>query len=291
MTDIRKLAFVGLASLGLFTIGSVGCSSSSGTGTGGTSGTGTGGNSSTGTGGSSHTGGATGNGGSSSTGTGGAAGGAATVGCPASDAPASADIATFSAPDAGLTIMGGYYTYGSTPAPTYTPGTGSINVTDVVQVGAANNYQGFGIFFNGNSAGTDCIDAHTYTGVQFDLSGSLMGAGCTIQFSITDSAHSDSTVLKMGSTAPNDPKASGPKGSYSPQLAIPATDFTSTPMTIKVPFTEPTGGSPAITTTPLDPTKIEGVQWQMTTPIAADGSATECNLNMTLANIKFYSGN
>ena len=281
MTDIRKLAFVGLASLGLFTIGSVGCSSSGGTGTGGSGGT------SSGTGGtSSHTGGATGSGGTS-TGTGGSGGAAATVGCQMSDAPTSADIATFASADAGLTIMGGYYVYGSaTPNPTYTPGTGSISVTDVVQVAAANNYQGFGIFFNGNSAGTDCIDAHTYTGVQFDISGSLMGANCTIQFSITDSAHSDSTVLKADGTV-NDPKASGPKGSYSPQLDVPATDFTSTPMTIKVPFTGPTGGSPAITTTPLDPTKIEGVQWQMTTPIAADGGATECNLSMTLANVKF----
>jgi hypothetical protein len=285
MTDIKKLAFVGLASLGLITFGSVGCSSSSNSGTGGSGGT------SSGTGGtSSHTGGATGSGGTSA-GTGGSGGAAVTVGCQMSDAPASADIATFAAPDAGLTIMGGYYTYGSTPAPQYTPGTGSITVTDVVQVAATNNYQGFGIFFNGNSGGTDCIDAHTYTGVQFDISGSLMGTGCTIQFSITDSAHSDSTVLKADGT-PNDPKAAGPKGSYSPQLNVPATDFTSTPMTIKVPFTgtgAPTGGSPAITTTPLDPTKIEGVQWQLTTPVAADGGATECNLSMTLANIKFYN--
>ena len=41
MTDFRKLAFVGLMSLGLATVGSAGCSSSNGSpGTGGSTGTG-----------------------------------------------------------------------------------------------------------------------------------------------------------------------------------------------------------------------------------------------------------
>ena len=279
MTDIRKLAFVGLASLGLFTIGSVGCSSSGGTGTGGTSGTGTGG-----TGGSSHTGGTTGTGGSS-TGTGGAGGGAATVGCQASDAPASADIATFATADGGVASMAGTFVYGDTPTPTFTVANGAM-VMDTVQLSAKNHYQGFGVYLNGNAAGTDCTDASAYTGIQFDLSGSLTGTGCTMQFSINDSEHQDST------TAGTDKKPSGPAGSYAPQLQIGAM-LSSTVTTVKVPFTgtgAPTAGA-AVDPVAIDPTKITGVQWQMSTPVAADGGPTECVWNFTVANVKFYSGN
>jgi hypothetical protein len=134
---------------------------------------------------------------------------------------------------------------------------------------------------NGNAAGTDCTDAHTYTGVQFDLSGSLTGTGCTMQFSINDSEHQDMT------TAGTDVKPSGPAGSYAPQLQI-AGMLSSTVTTVKVPFTgtgAPTGGSPAA---PIDPTKITGVQWQLSTPLAADGGPTECVWTFTVANVKFY---
>jgi hypothetical protein len=276
MTDFKKLAFVGVVSLGLATVGSVGCSSSNNT-------TGTGG--STGMGGtSSHTGGSTGTGGSAS-GTGGAAG--ATLGCAASDAPPSAEIADFSGGDASIQIIHGDndpFTYGDTPAPTFSITGGMLTVMDTVQIDAKNHYQGVGIYFNGNAAGTDCLDGHAYTGVQFDISGSLMGANCTMQFSINDSEHGDSSVLKADGT-PNDPKAAGPKGSYSPQLAITSAQLTTASQTIKVPFTGTSGGSPSA---PVDPTKLTGVQWQMTVPLAADGGATECVWNINLANVKFY---
>jgi hypothetical protein len=282
MTDIRKLAFVGLMSLGLATVGSAGCSSSSGTtGTGGSTGTGGAG---TGTGGS-HTGGSTGSGGAG-TGTGGAAG--ATLGCATSDVPASADIASFAAGDGGISSMAGVFTYGNgTPKPTYTVAGGVVNVMDMVQVAGGQYYQGFGLFLNGNSAGTDCVNASTYTGVQFDLSGSLTGTGCAMVFSINDSEHAD-----PASSTPPDPKAGGPAGSYAPQLAITASQITSAATTIKVPFTGT--GSPAFAggaaspATAVDPTKITGVQWQLATPKPADGGATECDWNINLANVKFY---
>jgi len=276
MTDFRKLAFVGLLSLGLATVGSVGCSSSNNT-------TGTGG--STGTGGtSSHTGGSTGTGGSGS-GTGGAAG--ATLGCAMSDVPASAEIASFTAADAGTAAMYGTFTYGSTPKPTYTISGGMVNVMNTVQIDASNHYQGFGIYMNGNATGTDCVNASAFTGVQFDLSGSLTGTGCAMVFSINDSEHADPAA-----STPADPKAGGPAGSYAPQLAIMASQITSTAMTIKVPFTG--AGSPAFAggaaspATAVDPMKLTGVQWQMATPKAADGGSTECVWNINLANVKFY---
>jgi hypothetical protein len=113
-----------------------------------------------------------------------------------------------------------------------------------------------------------------------------------MQFSINDSEHADSTTLKVKddpTMGQNDPKASGPKGAYAPQLQVMMSQITSGGMTIKVPFTgtgAPTGGSPADTA--LDVKKIEGVQWQMTTPLLGDGSATECNWDITLSNVKFY---
>jgi hypothetical protein len=68
-------------------------------------------------------------------------------------------LIAYSAADAGVQILGGLFTYGDPPVPGYLEANGSVNVTDTVQVGASNHYQGFGIFFNGDSMGHDCIDA------------------------------------------------------------------------------------------------------------------------------------
>jgi hypothetical protein len=289
MTDIRKFAWLGILVLPGLGLASIGCGSKSG-------GTGTGG--SNGSGGS----GQGGSGGSSATG--GSAGAVApTTGCLASDPPPSADIANFAsgALDGGLQVMGGVFNYGDTPAPSYSLMPGSIEITDGVVVSAKNHYQGFGFYFNGNMEGTDCIDASSYTGIQFDISGSLVGDLCTVQFSINDSEHADMTVPKSGTTAsfdagtdggfvPNDPKASGPMGAYAPQLQI-GSMIMSTKTTIQVPFSGtganvPVGGLPPDTA--IDTHRIEGVQWQMTSPLMGDGAATECDLDITISNLKFY---
>ncbi len=291
MTDLRKFAWVGLLGLGL---ASIGCGSkTSTTGTGGSNGSG--GSSATGgKGGSSSTGGSNGSGGSSA---GGAGGAGPTSGCLASDLPTGPEIADFSGADGGIgiEIMHGDndpFTYGDIPPPSYTPLPGSVEVTDNVGISPTkNHYQGFGIYFNGNSDGTDCINASSYTGVQFDISGTLVGDNCTMQFSINDSEHADSTVLKTkgdDASGPNDPKASGPMGAYAPQLQIGPMIMAGT-TTIKVPFMgtgAPVGGLPADTA--IDTMRIEGVQWQLTTPLMADGGATECDLDVKISNVKFY---
>ena len=129
--------------------------------------------------------------------------------------PTSPEIANFSGADASLQIMGGTFVYGSTPTPTFTVGSGSVTVMNTVQVAGGPHYQGFGIFFNGDTAGTECIDAtmlHRHPVLL--LSGSLTGTGCSMVFSINDSEHADSTVLKVAgdpTMGPNDPKAAGPK--------------------------------------------------------------------------------
>jgi hypothetical protein len=290
MMDVRKFALVGLLGLG---VASIGCGSkSSSTGTGG----------SNGSGGSGKGGGSASGGSSGSNGSGGSA--APTTGCLASDPPMSATIADFAsgALDGGIETMGGIFTYGDIPPPGYTPMVGSIEITDNVLISPTkNHYQGFGIFFNGNTDGTDCIDASQYTGIQFDISGSLVGTGCTVQFSINDSEHADMTTPKSGTTVsfdagvdggfmPQDPKASGPKGAYAPQLQIGPMIMSGT-TTIKVPFSGtdpnvPTGGLPADTA--IDTKRIEGVQWQLTTPLMADGGAEECDLDIKISNVKFY---
>jgi hypothetical protein len=283
MTDFRKLAFVSLVGLGA---ASLACSSNSGTsGTGGSPGTGTGGSHTGGTSGTGTGGTGTGTGGTG-TGTGGisgAAGAGASNGCTVSDPPGGPVIATFASADGGTASLFGTFTYGDNPPPAITYGADMVNVTDTIQITAKNHYQGFGVFFNGNAAGTECLDAHTYTGIQFDLSGSLMGTGCTMQFSINDSEHADTTVT------PTDPKLAGPMGSYAPQVQI-TSELTSASTPIKVPFAAgatgaPLGGSPA---TAVDPTKLTGVQWQLSTPVAVDGGATECVWNFNVSNVTFY---
>jgi hypothetical protein len=282
MTEIRKRAFVGivgLVSAGLF---SVGCSSSaSTTGTGGTTGhAGTSG----GTAGTTGTGsaGTTGSGGGT-TGTGGSS---STVGCQTSTVPTGATIADFASADGGIELMGGLSNFGGAVSkPTFSIAGGTLSIMDNVVPAAAPQYVGVVLYLNGNAGGTECLDASSYTGIEFDISGSLTaGKACSIQYSTLDSEHSDSTQLNAAGTGPNDPKASGPAGSYSPQLAI---TVTSTPVTTKVPFGDASlaPGSPS---TAIDDTKITGVQWQLTVAGAADGGPSECDLALTIDNIKFY---
>jgi hypothetical protein len=203
------------------------------------------------------------------------------LGCQMSDPPATSEIAVFSG-GGGIAPSFGLFTYGTAPQPTYTISAGMVNVTDTIEIGPTSQYQGFGIYMNGNAAGTDCVDASSYTGVSFSLSGSLVGTGCAMQFSINDSEH-DQIIPGVV-----DPKAAGPAGSYAPQLSVTSAELASTAVTIKVPFAganAPTGGSPPI---PIDPFKLVGLLWQMTTPVASDGGAAECVWNINISNVAFY---
>ncbi len=203
------------------------------------------------------------------------------LGCQMSDPPATSEIAAFST-GAGIAPSFGLFAYGAPPQPTYTISAGMVNVMDTIEIGATGQYQGFGIYLNGNAAGTDCVDASRYTGVSFSLSGSLMGTGCAMQFAINDSEH-DQIIPGV-----IDPKAAGPAGSYPPQLSITSAELVSTAVTIEVPFAganAPTGGSPTI---PIDQFKLVGLLWQLSTPVASDGAAAECVWNINVSNVRFY---
>ncbi|HLK92107.1 MAG TPA: hypothetical protein VKZ18_19600 [Polyangia bacterium] len=201
------------------------------------------------------------------------------LGCRMSEPAATSEIATFTV-DGGIAPLFGLYSFGASPQPIYTVADSRVNITDTIQIGASSYYQGFGIYFDGEASGSDCLDASSYTGVSFSLSGSLTGAGCSMEFAILDSEHLQSMV---------DPRGAGPVGSYAPQLEIPSETLTATPVTIRVPFTgigAPAGGSPPI---PIDQHKLVGVQWWMSTPLVSDGEALECVWNINLSNVSFYN--
>jgi hypothetical protein len=277
MKDLRMRAFFGI--VGLATAGflltsvttTVGCGSDSKGGSTGSAG-------STGSGGTTGVGGTTGNAGTTGTGGGGGGGGAtAAMGCQASDvAPGDPLIADFSSTDGGAAVLaiGGTFVYPNPGGPMATVAAGALHVT-ATTVGATDpQYWGAGIYFNGNAAGTDCVDATAHTGIQFDISGTVTGTGCTVQYSTNDSIHS---VVSA-----SDPKAGGATGSYAPQkmITIPAT---STTMMMPFAGTEaPQGGSPG---TAVDKAKLTGVQWQFTT---AGGATNSCVVDITIDNVKFY---
>lgn len=269
MKKISSLAMGGLLSLGLLA-GACSSGGGSGTGSGGSTG-------SAGSGGSTGNAGSTGSAGSGgSTGTAGTGGTTTAAGCQVSDpAPTNGIIADFDV-DGGLGIMGGFSAYGGTavPAPTYSTTGGNLMITLNGTADTAAQYVGVVIYFNPDTAGTHCLDASAFTGVQFDLMGSV--TGCTVQYSTNDSAHTAMSV--------DDAKAGGPAGSYSPQATLTAAQITSTSMTIMMPFTgagAPSGGSPS--TVAFDPSKLEGVQWQFTVM-----PSMTCDASLTIDNVKFY---
>jgi hypothetical protein len=157
--------------------------------------------------------------------------------------------------------------------PTATVTNGALHVTATSTATGSDQYWGAGIYFNGNSAGTECVDATAHIGVQFDISGTVTGTGCSVQYSTNDSAHSNNA---------KDVKGAGDMNSYSPQkdITIPATVTT-----MKIPFTgtdAPSGGNPAVG---IEKSKLTGVQWQFKTGATTTAG---CMVDVTIDNVKFY---
>jgi hypothetical protein len=231
--------------------------------------------------GSFPTGFAGGRGPAGTTGAGGAAGGIGgrsgtppTLGCQISDLPPEGSlIADFTS---AAIAIGGTYTYAS-PSGLDGPGAtienGALHITAMTMGQADTQYWGVGIYFNGNPSGTDCIDATVFTGVRFDVSGTIAGTGCTAQYSTNDSAHTSNAV---------DLKGSGDSTSYAPQATL---MVSSTVTTVMFPFNgtgAPTGGSPPIA---VDKARLTGVQWQFTTPMGLENS---CVVDITIDNVRFF---
>jgi hypothetical protein len=205
--------------------------------------------------------------------TGSSSSGSTAAGCAKSDAPPGATI--LAAGDGGLSLIGGVTSYGGAAAPMpATTAAGALTVTESAAATTMAQYVGAVVYFSGNSMGTDCINASTYTGVQFMISGSI-SAACTLSFSINDSEHAAAMA--------SDPKAGGAAGSYPASVGVVPT---ATATQVKVPFTG-TGAPPLASGNPataIDPTKIEGIQWQFAIPV---GTAM-CTSSLTITNISFY---
>jgi hypothetical protein len=215
-------------------------------------------------------------GGRGMTGTGGASGSPA-LGCQFSNPPPQGPvIADFTGADGTMVLpIGGTFTYasptGSGPMATITDG--ALHVTATTTGITTAQYWGVGIYFNGNTLPTDCINASGFVGVQFDIAGVVSGNGCSVQYSTNDSAHMDAMI---------DPKGSGPLGAYAPQATLTIPPTTTTMM---MPFTgpsAPSGGSPSIA---IDPFRLVGVQWQFTT---APGVENSCVVDLTIDNVRFF---
>ena len=268
MKEFRMRAFFGIVGLAvagflLSSVTTVGCGSDSKGGSTGSAGS---------SGGTTGTAGTTGGGGTG--GSGGSGGTSVALGCATSALPPSATIADFASTDGGTPVVaiGGTFTYGS-PAPVATVTNGAWHIALTAPGTASAQYLGVGIYFNGDSAGTQCIDATAYTGISFDISGSVGGTGCTAQYSTNDSAHSNNAT---------DPKGSGDATSYAPQAAVTAT---STVTPVMMPFSgagAPSGGNPAVG---VEKSKLTGVQWQFT---VAAGTTNNCAVDLTIDNVKFY---
>jgi hypothetical protein len=286
MKELRMRAIFGM--LGLAGAGflvssvttAVGCSDGGSlTGTAGTGG------SSAGTAGTTGAAGTTGSGGNSG-GSGGGGGATTALGCAVSDLPPAPAplIADFGAVDGGAPVIpiGGTFSYASpsgapSPVATVTNGGWNVKLTAPGMVGAA-QYIGVGIYFNGpgDPNGGNCVDGTAYTGIKFDISGSVGGTMCSAQYSTNDSAHSNNA---------SDKKGSGDATSYAPQAPL---TVTSTVTTVMMPFTgtgAPTGGNPALA---LAKDKLTGVQWQFTVAAATAAAATDCAVDITIDNVSFY---
>jgi hypothetical protein len=131
-----------------------------------------------------------------------------------------------------------------------------------VAASSKGSYTGVVLYMNGPA----CVDGSAYTGVQFDLSGSLGSCVLSFGFAFADdlSAASDSQRGICAAT-----------NCYGPSVVVTSMG------TIKEPYTAVTGGSPDMG---VDRQKLTGVQWQLQSPAAG----TTCAANFTLDNVSFY---
>jgi hypothetical protein len=236
---------------------------SGGTGaTGGSGGTVTGGSGGTVTGGSGGTvtGGTGGTGGDNVGGEAGAAG--AGTDCAAATAALITDFASagqvgtpYTGADTGLT------------APTAVTTTGAMVIA--VNTGTPTTQYPYAFVGLGFDA---CVDASAYTGVTFNVSGTL-NSECGIQFSTVDKAHN----------TPADGGTCTDAGGCYASAKVFTLPATATDVTVL--FADQTGGGPP--STPVDPAEILAVQWQFNPVGNVPGPAVGCTGTVTIDNVRF----
>ena len=262
----QKLAMgiCGLASLGLMAAVQ-GCSSSSTSGGSGGSGGGA-----TGSQGGHTTGGQGGiTGGQGGTGV--DAGPPLCTGVALAGAPLISDFSDVTPPEAGTTLTipnkGGVSGYGGL---TTTVVAGKLVVSGTV---GANVYAGASIYFN------DCIDASSYTGVMFTLTGDF-GSCDMLKFG-ANFPQIEPLPPASGHGACVPPAAPAGNNCYGPGSAY-------TTATTMVTFASMSGGGAVATVTADAQNRLTGLGFGLHGPVAADGSAGGCTVNFTVDDVKFY---
>ncbi|HSS39244.1 MAG TPA: hypothetical protein VLT58_10780, partial [Polyangia bacterium] len=150
-----------------------------------------------------------------------------------------------------------------------------IQAAFVPPITGAANYMGFGLYYSS----VDCLDATSYTGVQFELSGSL--GGCYLAFGSNFS----------GDTFKGDDPARGACMGSDSTCYNPSADVTSQAaggadagVVVKVPFAKLSAGVPG---SALDPSTLITVQWQLSASTLAT-DAGGCSADFTVKNVAFY---
>jgi hypothetical protein len=147
---------------------------------------------------------------------------------------------------------------------------GTLNIQENQPAGPGAQYPGMILSFPG------CIDASAFSGVAFDVSGSI--AGCSMQYA---------TNFIEDDAFPSDPRGlCNQPVCYSPQTSL----FpTSAATTVEVPWSSLTffaTGNPVAD--PDDPARIDSLEWQFTVPAASDGGSDACIANADITNLRFY---
>ncbi len=186
-------------------------------------------------------------------------------------APVDGRIATFMGPDVGTDIVGDIFAVGD-PAPTYTMD-GTLHIT--LNAPATSTSQELLVVdhFQG------CVDAATFTGLQFSISGSL--SGCTLRYFTQDSLH----LYDDGYPMSHGKLGTGLPGARAPFAALMAGQVTSVPQTVMVPFAAASGGFPP---RPIDPTKITGFGWAFVVDPSTGDAAPSCIADLTIDDVRFY---
>ncbi|MES1206373.1 MAG: hypothetical protein ABUS79_10590 [Pseudomonadota bacterium] len=157
-----------------------------------------------------------------------------------------------------------------------TDGTGlHIQGAFVPPITGATNYMGFGLYY----ASADCLDAASYTGVQFELAGSLGGCYLALGANFTGDAFRGDDPGRGGCMG-SDSTCYGPSADVTAQAAGGA----DAGVVVKVPFATLSAGMPIGT---LDPSTIVTLQWQLSASTLGT-DAGGCSADFTVKNVAFY---
>jgi hypothetical protein len=140
----------------------------------------------------------------------------------------------------------------------------ALHVTATVVAGGG--YAGYVMWFH------PCVDASAYTGISFDISGSLGGATLSFQVQMNDDYPID-----VGNQ-----KGACAGGSWTQTTCWnnrAAVTVTADVTTVSFTWAELIGGYP---TTPVDPRQLLGIQWE-----ANCSTTAACAVDLTLDNVQF----